>query len=63
MSDREIGIQWDKRGMIYTIDRQGERGERFTRPPESHVLWNDDSLDNVIDLYTTDMSRVIEDWA
>jgi len=44
-SGREIGILWDDRGVIHTVDRQGNHGERFTPPPGSFVLHSTDNVD------------------
>jgi hypothetical protein len=43
-SDREIGIMWDDRGAIHTVDRQGNHGERFTPPPGSVVLFSNENV-------------------
>jgi hypothetical protein len=57
LSDREIGIQWDRRGVIHTLDREGNKGERFTRPPGSQILFSDGY---VLNLYTAEIEKVIE---
>jgi hypothetical protein len=41
LSDREVGIQWDGRGAIQMIDRQGNVSERFTPPQGSTVVYPD----------------------
>jgi len=60
LSDREIGIQWDQRGVIHTLDREGNKGERFTRPPNSRILFSDGYA---VNLYTSEIEKIIEAWA
>jgi hypothetical protein len=60
LSDREIGIQWDRRGVIHTLDREGNHGERFTRPLNSQILFSDGYA---LDLYTAEIEKIIEAWA
>lgn len=47
LSDREVGIQWNDRGAIHMVDRQGNQSERFTPPHDSIVLFSNEITDVV----------------
>ena len=44
LSGREVGIQWDDRGVIHMIDRQGNQSERFTPPRDSCVVYPEENV-------------------